>query len=143
MIPPRLHGVLDYAAAASLVALPRFLGWPARLRRPLDAAAAVTVGYSLCTDYELGAVCLLPMRTHLALDALQGTAFCIAAAALPEERRVRGLLAGYGAFCLAAAALTDTGRPRTARLGTGPSRFGWWKPAPTAEERRRMVTEAI
>ena len=48
------------------------------------------------------------MREHLALDALQGAAFCTAAAVLDREPpEVRLFLAGYGLFALAAATLTE------------------------------------
>lgn len=108
MIPTRVHGVLDYLSALTLYALPRLAGWPALLRTPMTAAAAGTAAYSLATRYEWGAVPALSMRQHLALDAVQGLAFCTAAVALEDApREVRLSLAAYGLFALAAAALTD------------------------------------
>lgn len=109
MIPTRVHGLLDWLSAAALLAGPRLLGWRPGLRRALDAAALGTAGYSLATRYEWGlAQGPLSMREHLALDAAQGLAFCLAATALEDEpREVRLALAGYGLFALAAAALTD------------------------------------
>lgn len=108
MIPTRVHGALDYLSAAALLVAPRLLGWRPGLRQPLAAAGLGTAAYSLATRYEWGAVGALSMEEHLALDALQGVAFCAAAASLAgEPREVRLLLAGYGLFALAAAALTD------------------------------------
>jgi hypothetical protein len=73
------------------------------------AAGLGTAAYSLMTRYEWGVGDgPLSMREHLALDGLQGAAFCLAAALLEDEpREVRLALAGYGLFALAAAALTD------------------------------------
>ena len=109
MIPTRVHGALDYLSAAALLAGPRLLGWSPGLSGPLAAAGVGTAGYSLATRYEWGvADAPLSMREHLALDAVQGLAFCAAAALLEDEpREVRLTLAGYGLFALAAAALTD------------------------------------
>lgn len=108
MIPTRVHGLLDWLSAAALVTAPRLLGWRPGLRRALDGAALGTAAYSLATGYEWGAVDALSMEEHLALDTLQGAAFCAAAALLDEEpREVRLILASYGLFALAAAALTD------------------------------------
>ena len=74
VIPAAVHGVLDYLASGANLALPRLLGlqdapWAARVLR-FDGAAGL--GYSLFTDYELGALKALPMRAHLALDAAKG-----------------------------------------------------------------------
>ncbi len=76
MKPPigsRLHGALDHLTAASLLAAPllpplrgRFAG-----RAPM-AAGGSHLAYSLLTDYELGAVRVLPMPVHLAMDAASG-----------------------------------------------------------------------
>lgn len=111
-ISTRTHGVLDYTAAATLYALPRMLGWSDRVTDLLTKAALGTLAYSLITRYELGAVKVLPMRAHLALDAMSGAAFCAAPWLLPDEdETVTTTLAGIGLFELSAAFLTETESP--------------------------------
>ena len=69
-ITTRLHGVLDYLTGGLLLVAPRLLGLGGTgAGRLLRLAGASHAGYSVLTDYELGAVKLVPMRTHLALDA--------------------------------------------------------------------------
>lgn len=75
LIDPPLHGVMDYSTGALLQVLPKALdveGTPAA--RVLRAAGAVHGGYSLFTDYELGAVKAIPFPVHLKLDALWAVA---------------------------------------------------------------------
>jgi len=74
VIPTSVHGVLDYVTGSALLAAPELFRLkdvpPAALTPRLAGAGATT--YSLMTDYELGAVRLLPMPVHLALDAMSG-----------------------------------------------------------------------
>ncbi len=74
VISTRTHGVLDYLTGGALLSAPGLLGLKnapasARVLRLAGGGAAI---YSLLTDYELGAVRLLPMPLHLALDAASG-----------------------------------------------------------------------
>ncbi len=74
IIPTGVHGALDYLASGVNLAFPRLLGlhdapWAARAPR-IDGVAGA--GYSLITDYELGALKVLPMPVHLAFDAAKG-----------------------------------------------------------------------
>jgi hypothetical protein len=69
-LPTRLHGMLDYALGGLLMAAPWLLGFAhggAETIVPVLLGAAM-LGYSICTDYELGVARLIPMRAHLALD---------------------------------------------------------------------------
>ena len=110
-IPTKVHGVLDYMTAAFLHTLPRVMGWSDNVTRVLDVAAGGATGYSLFTDYELGLVKALPMKAHLALDALSGAALIGAAAVMDDEDdEVRATLAAIGAWEIAAALLTRTKR---------------------------------
>jgi hypothetical protein len=74
IIPTAVHGVLDYVASGVDLVAPKLL----RLEDVPQAAlaprlvGAAGAAYSLITDYELGAVKLLPMPAHLALDATKG-----------------------------------------------------------------------
>jgi len=66
--------VLDYATGGMLLSAPNLLGLgdvpaSARVLRMAGGGAAL---YSMLTDYELGAVKLVPMPLHLALDAASG-----------------------------------------------------------------------
>jgi hypothetical protein len=74
VIPTGVHGVLDYLASGINLVLPGLLGLHGAPRAALvprvDGVAGA--GYSLITDYELGAFKVLPMPTHLACDAAKG-----------------------------------------------------------------------
>jgi hypothetical protein len=73
-IPTRVHGFLDYLVGALLIAAPWLFGFAnggAEQWVPVALGVGALV-YSLLTDYELGAVRTIPMRTHLLLDLLSG-----------------------------------------------------------------------
>ncbi len=73
-LPTRIHGVLDYALGALLIALPWLLGFAqggAEAWVPVALGASV-IGYSLFTDYELGLVRRIQMPVHLWLDGAGG-----------------------------------------------------------------------
>jgi hypothetical protein len=108
-MPTNVHGVVDYVVGAALTILPRALGMSGRPAQLLEAAGAGAIAYSLITNYELGVVKALPMKAHLALDALSGAALIGAAAMLDEESdEDRLILAGVGLFEIAAALRTQT-----------------------------------
>ena len=74
VMPTSVHGVLDYVTGSALLAAPelfRLKDVPSAALTPRLTGAGATA-YSLLTDYELGAVRLLPMPVHLALDAMSG-----------------------------------------------------------------------
>lgn len=84
--PPRpidstLHGVVDYAAGATLTTvLPRLIGVEGtRTAVQIRTAGAVHAVYSTMTDYPLGLIKAIPFKAHLALDA----AGALAVAATP------------------------------------------------------------
>lgn len=127
-ISTRTHGILDLVTAGTLLTLPRVLGWSERLTNTLTGAALGTLGYSLLTNYEFGLVRVLPMRAHLALDAINGMAFCGAPWLFPEEDdNTRATLIGIGLFEIGAAFLTRTepagadGAPMAESLTSGAS----------------------
>jgi hypothetical protein len=73
VIPTRIHGMMDYLMGVLLIIAPWMLGLvrgPAVWVPVVLGAAAVS--YSLMTDYELGAIRVIPMPVHLGLDAMSG-----------------------------------------------------------------------
>lgn len=74
MIPTRVHGVLDYLVGVLLIAV------GAIVYNQYDTTGGIvpmvmggaTIVYSLLTAYELGAVRVIPMTGHLALDFISG-----------------------------------------------------------------------
>ena len=73
-IPTRVHGIADYAMGGLLIVAPWLLGFAAGGAEtwvPVILGFGA-IGYSLFTDYELGLVRRIPMRTHLGLDAASG-----------------------------------------------------------------------
>jgi hypothetical protein len=108
----RAHGVLDYLTVAALPTIPRVLGWNHRTCRILDTAAASVLAYSLLTNYELGVKRTIPMKGHLAADALWGLAMCAAPTALNERNGgARALMVGMGLFSLFASQTTENYSP--------------------------------
>jgi hypothetical protein len=72
-VATRLHGMLDYLVSALVIALPILVGWHGA-RWTFVALGCLGIIYCLLTDYERGAVLLLPMTLHLVLDAVSGIA---------------------------------------------------------------------
>ncbi len=107
-ISTRVHGVLDLVTAGALLTVPRSLGWSKPVRDLLATAGAGALAYSLLTRYEFGLVKLLPMKAHLALDAISGISLCAAPLALPDEDdEVKAALVAIGLFEIAASLLTQ------------------------------------
>jgi len=105
----RTHGMLDYLTAGLLLVLPRAMGWSRQVTGMLTGAALSTLAYSLLTRYELGLWKVLPVKAHLALDAMSGMLFCGAPFLFPdEEPSVKGTLVGLGLFEVMAAVTTET-----------------------------------
>ena len=67
-IPAKLHGILDYSVALTLVAGPLLFGFEGLA---LYLAVGGGIGlfiYSLITDYSVSVQRILPFRTHLVFD---------------------------------------------------------------------------
>jgi hypothetical protein len=75
-LPTRIHGVIDHLWSAALIASPWLFGFATGGAAQWTAVVfgLTALLYSLATDYELGAVRLIPMRGHLALDGIAGAA---------------------------------------------------------------------
>ena len=74
-----IHGMADYVVGLIVIGLPIFYGWTGAQRWTLMALGVFVILYSLCTDYELGAVRFLRMQSHFMLDAV----FAVSMLALP------------------------------------------------------------
>ena len=111
-ISPRVHGILDYMTAGLMVTLPRVMGWSKSATALMDASAAAATVYSLMTRYELGVVKVLPLKAHLAMDAVSGASLIGAAAMMEDEDlEVRCTMASIGAWEIGASLLTRTTGP--------------------------------
>ena len=73
-ISTRTHGVIDYLMGALLLVAPYVLGFAdgTAAQWVPQVLGAALVGAALLTDYELGAVRLIPMPVHLGLDLAAG-----------------------------------------------------------------------
>lgn len=77
-ISTKAHGIIDYTTAAGLFALPRIFRWNPGVTKLLTGSAILTAIYSMLTRYELGIFKVLPMKTHLKLDAAQSASLATA-----------------------------------------------------------------
>lgn len=129
LIPTKVHGIVDFAKSGALVAAPevfRLKDVRASALTPRILGATGSV-YSALTDYELGAVRMLPMKAHLALDAASGALLAASPWALGTWRHgIRYWLphAAIGAGEAAVALMTktehgDRGRSSMGRLRKG------------------------
>jgi hypothetical protein len=105
----KTHGVIDYVASGIFAILPKAAGFSSKVTALLEATAGSAAMYSAITNYELGMVKMLPMKAHLALDALSGGMLLGAAMIFDDEdEAARATLAGIGLFEIAAALTTQT-----------------------------------
>lgn len=74
IISTKTHGILDYLMGIVLIASPwifNFANGGAEQWIPIIVGAGALV-YSLMTDYEMGIVKTIPMKTHLNIDLMSG-----------------------------------------------------------------------
>ncbi|HET7567613.1 MAG TPA: hypothetical protein VFJ91_06455 [Gaiellaceae bacterium] len=118
VIPTNVHGAIDHAIAPTLIAAPAIFGLRDGSPEGLVArvVGSVETVYANLTDYEMSLKNVIPMRAHLALDAVGGAAL----ATIPHVTgaRKRGLLhwlphTAIGAFEVALALLTKPEPPKT------------------------------
>lgn len=112
-LPTSLHGALDYLWAALLLATPFALGFAGD--RPAFWTAVIfglgAVAYSLVTDYELGALKILPMPAHLALDVVAGLGLALTPFVLGLDGRATWPFVLFGGVSILASLVTRTHRP--------------------------------
>lgn len=112
VIPTAVHGATDYLLGTALLILPWIGGFARGMAEtwvPVIFGAAIII-YSLLTDYELGLVGVLTVRTHLALDVVLG----LGLAASPWLLGFSGVVWGphlVAGVLLAALALRTLGQP--------------------------------
>jgi hypothetical protein len=117
-IPTNVHGAVDHVVGPALVLAPALL----RLGRTSPegvtarAVGGVEAFYSNLTDYELSMKNVVPMKVHLALDAVGGATLAL----VPQltGARTRGKkhwvpLLALGAIEVGMAAFTKTEPPKT------------------------------
>ncbi len=109
-LPQKIHGVLDYAVAVTLIAVPFILNFrqDSEFAHWLSVAAGVGLFlYSLATDYSVGVVSAITIRQHLALDFIAGTLFVILAAVAGFSGETAAFYGIVGAAVLAVVAVTE------------------------------------
>lgn len=118
VIPTYVHAMSDYLTSTTAPYAARRLGMTPTTRRLVDGMAAIAGVQSLMTDYEGGAMPMMPMRAHLMADMAMGAGLLSAAAMMRNAPgRDRQLLAGLGAFSLVYALMTQPERSRAREFG--------------------------
>ncbi len=109
-ISTRTHAVLDYLTISSFLFLPRLLNFSKPVTTGMTAVGLTKLAYTLLTRHEGGVYKVLPVKAHLAMDAVGGAMLC----ALPfmsghdADDLETAVCAGMGAFDIAAAPLTES-----------------------------------
>ncbi len=109
-LPQSIHGLLDYAVAATLIIAPFVLDFRAdsAFAHWLSVAAGVgLVLYSLATDYAVGAAAAIPFKVHLLFDSAAGALFVILAIFAGFETVTAAFYGVIGAAVLIVVAVTS------------------------------------
>lgn len=109
-IPTRVHGAIDYLWGAALVAAPWALGFGSMWAEAMIPVAfgLGAIFYSLITEYECGAIGVLPMRWHLRIDVAAGAVLASSPWLFGFADKVWAPHAAFGLFSVAAGLLTRT-----------------------------------
>ena len=143
-IPTRVHSAIDHAVAPALVLAPTLL----RLGRTSpEGLTARTVGgveafYSNLTDYELSAKHVVPVKVHLALDAVGGATLALVPLLTGARKRGKSHWLPHlaiGVVEIGMAAFTKTEPPRPAESRAEKIR----KLAQTALKAKEEVAKAL
>ena len=118
-IPTKVHGAIDHVVGPALVLAPTLLQLGRTSPEGLTARAVggVEAVYSNLTDYELSMKNVVPMKVHLALDAVGGATLALVPQLTGARRRGKKHWVPHlaiGVFEIGMAALTKTAPPRPA-----------------------------
>ncbi len=108
-ISPRLHGVLDYATAATTAVMPLLSRMSPRAARTAETWAAGYAVMSALTDYPLAVKRRVPFRAHGTVDQV----LSVLLPAMPwiigfaRDRRARNFFLALAGVSIVVTALTD------------------------------------
>jgi hypothetical protein len=116
-IPTSVHGAVDHVVGPTLVLAPTLLRLGRTSPEGLTARAVggVEAVYSNLTDYELSVKNLVPMKVHLALDAVGGATLALVPQLTGARKRGKKHWLPHlaiGAFEVGMAAFTKTEPPK-------------------------------
>ena len=117
-LPTAVHGVVDYLAGIVILALPWLFGWEDGAKTIMTIVGLAVIVYSLLTDYELGVVRVIPMPTHLLMDALGGIVLIVSPFIFGiDDSTTRTVMIVLGVLEIGASLVTQTvpSRARTTR----------------------------
>ena len=117
-IPTSVHGTIDHIVGPALVAAPTVLGLDRTSPEGILARATggVQAVYSNLTDYEMSLKNVLPMKAHLALDAVGGATLALVPQLTGARQKGKKHWLPHlaiGVFEIGMAVLTKTEPPRT------------------------------
>jgi hypothetical protein len=124
-IPTRVHGAVDQVVGPALVLAPTLLRLGRTSPEGLTARAVggVEAFYSNLTDYELSPKHVVPMKVHLALDAVGGATLALVPQLTGARKRGKKhwlphLAIGAMEIGMAAMTKTEPSRPAESRAQT-------------------------
>lgn len=122
-ISTQTHGRIDYTWAGTAAALPKMMPNAPSASRLIQNAGIAAAANAMFTNYESGIVRVMPMKAHLAIDILMGSALLLAPLFVPRsERRYAVIPMALGAATLITALMTRTQSPRERDEAFTPSR---------------------
>ena len=122
-ISTKTHGLIDYAWAATAAALPKMMTNAPSSGRLVQNAGIAAAANTMLTNYEAGLMRVMPMKTHLALEVLMGSALLLAPFFVPaSERRYAAIPMALGAVTLVTALMSRTLSPIERDQAFTPSR---------------------
>ncbi|MEM9618775.1 MAG: hypothetical protein AAF936_12515 [Pseudomonadota bacterium] len=111
ILSSKIHGFIDYAAAAALIVAPFFVlpaGAPVIATLLSVAAGVALIIYSLITDYSVSARKAIPFKLHLLIDFIAGVSFIIAPFVLGFEGVTKFYFLIMGGAVIMVVLLTDS-----------------------------------
>ena len=108
-ISTKTHGMIDYSWASTAAAMPKMMTNAPAASRLIQNAGLVAGANTMLTNYEAGVLKLMPMKAHLAFDALLGGLLLLAPLLVPaSERRYALIPMAFGAVSLFSALMTES-----------------------------------
>lgn len=112
-ISPKLHSLIDYALASSLLTLPSLLDFNKDVKKIYAAEAAVLLVYIALTDQPVALKPLIPFPTHGKIDPFNIAQFALQTGfkAFRNDRRAQVFNIGFTALAGLTVLLTDWNGP--------------------------------